>query len=218
MIDHTVLQLALRTQALTLSVATTGSMTLSATSTGYARTTGSFITDGFKVGMEVSGTSFTNSENNDDKVITAVTALALTAAGTVTESAATRTLTVGLPAQRLWEGAPLTPVAGRPYVVEQYIPGQMRQLTLGTLGELEVTPMYVLQFYGPANTGLGGVGDYADAILTLFAPGTSMTVGSDTLRVRRDVAPYRGQMVHAEPGWVVVPVNLPCRLRTANTV
>lgn len=40
------MQLAMRARALTLSVATTGLVSLSATATGYARTTGSFQSDG----------------------------------------------------------------------------------------------------------------------------------------------------------------------------
>lgn len=218
MINHSAIQLALRVKALTLSVATTGSTALAATTTGYTRAAGSFIADGFRVGMEVAGTGFAIAANNTAKVITAVTATVLSCPGCATEAEGTRTLDVGLPSLRLWENIPLTTVQGRPYVAEQYLPGPMLQATLGTLGELEATPIYVLQFYGVENTGLEGIADYADALLTLFAPGTSLAVNGDTLRVRRIPAPFRGQLLHVEPGWSMLPVNIPCRIRTANTI
>ena len=218
MIDHTAIQLDLRTKLLTLSVATTGSASLAATTTGYTRTAGSFITDGFKVGMEVTATGFTNSKNNTAKTVTGVAGETLTCAGNVAEAATTVTLTAGLPALQLWENIPLTAIVGRPYVAEQYLPGPMRQDTLGPLGGLEVQPVYVVQVYVPENTGIGALGDYGDSILTLFAPGTAMTVGSDTLQVRRDVAPFRGQVIYPAPGWAMTPVSIPCRIRTANSI
>src|SRR4051812_43202806 len=100
MVDHSLLQLALRAKALTLTVATTGSASLSGTATGYARSSGSFITDGFKVGMEItatsglwiSGNSITNAAG---KVITAVTATDISCEGCVVDAeAASRSLTV----------------------------------------------------------------------------------------------------------------------------
>jgi len=44
----------------------------------YTRTTGSFVTDGFKVGDIVHGAGFTNSANNGMKTVSAVAALTLT--------------------------------------------------------------------------------------------------------------------------------------------
>lgn len=70
-------------------VITTGLQSLSATATGYARTSGSFVTNGFVVGMQVNVTGFTNAANNGVSTITAVTATALTvtkAGGTVAEA------------------------------------------------------------------------------------------------------------------------------------
>ncbi len=51
---------------------------LSATTTGYTRTTGSFVTNGFVVGMVVYAGGFANSENNGYSKVTAVTATTLT--------------------------------------------------------------------------------------------------------------------------------------------
>lgn len=219
MINHEDIQLALRARALTLSVVTTGSVSISATATGYARTTGSFVTDGFRVGMEVAGSGFSTVANNNPKAITAVSALAITTPGCVVEAAGSRTLTVGFPAQRAWENVPLEPVAGRPFVEEQYVPGASRQISLGALAQLEVTPMYVLLLYAVANAGMGAVVPYLDALLTHFAPGTALALSSgDVVRVRTDIAPFRGQLRQDRPGWAVVPFTIPLRLRTANAI
>lgn len=218
MIDHYAIQLALRTKLLTLSAATTGSASLAATATGYSRSTGSFLTDGFAPGMEITGSGFTASANNAAKTLTAVAALTLTCAGCSVEAAGTRTIAAGLPAYRAWENVAYEPTAGVPYVTEAYLPGPMSRQTLGTYGELEAMPTYVVRVNVPENTGIGAASQYADALLTLFAPGTAMTVGSDTLRVRADVAPFRGQLLPVAPGFVSVSVSVPLRLRTANSI
>jgi hypothetical protein len=70
---------------------TTGSATLAATTAGYTRTTGSFVTDGFFIGMPVSASGFTQSANNGASTVTNVTATTLTVAkapATVAEDAA----------------------------------------------------------------------------------------------------------------------------------
>lgn len=76
---------------------TTGSTSLSATATGYARAAGSFITDGFAANDWITASGFTNAANNGVSQIVAVTATTLTvtkATGPVVEAAATgRTIT-----------------------------------------------------------------------------------------------------------------------------
>lgn len=57
---------------------TTGSVSLSATATGYARTSSSFITNGFAVGQTIVASGFTNAANNGTSLITGVTATRLT--------------------------------------------------------------------------------------------------------------------------------------------
>ena len=225
MINHTTALLALRTQTLTLSVVTTGSATLDATTTGYHRSSGSFLTDGLAVGMEFTPTGFAV---NAAHVITAVTATTVTTPDTIAVEAAGagRTLAVGLPAIRAWENltpvngtAPISaPVAGRWYVEEDYLPGPAAQVTVGPLGQIEVLPLYVLKLYGLANTGVTALYKAADALLTLFAPRTSFTVASgDSLTVRTNPAPFRGQLMQADPGWAVVTVTIPLRLRSPNS-
>ena len=217
MINHYAIQKALRVKLGDLSVCTTGSVTLSVTSTGYARTTGSFLTDGFVPGLEVAGTGFGESGNNTAKTITSVSALSLTCPGCTAESATTATLTVGLPALCAWENIDVEPTTGRAWAEEQYIPGPMQKITLGALGQLEVLPIYAPKIYVPAGLGVGAARKYADALLTLFAPSTALTVANHTVVVGTVPAPYSGQLLQAGPGFAVIPVTIPLRVRTASS-
>jgi len=85
---------------------TTGSTSLSATSTGFARATGSFLADGFVVGQSVIASGFaaetpTTTSNNGTAVVTAVSATELVVTKnplTVPEAAATgRSIVSALP-------------------------------------------------------------------------------------------------------------------------
>ena len=217
MINHVATQLALRNKALSLSVCTTGSATLVATTTGYTRASGSFVTDGFVIGLEITPTGFAS---NPVSVIQSVTATTITVADarTAEASGAARTLAVKLPASRAWESVAFTPVTGKPYIEERYIPGPMSLNAFGPTAMLEASPMYQLRVYVPQNSGISADGKYADAIITHFAPSTEMTVGSDTLFVRADVSTYRGQRMIADGGWSVIPVTIPCRIYPSNSI
>ena len=77
---------------------TTGNQTtLSATATGYVRSAGSFVTNGFAVGDVVTATGFTNAANNGESTVTAVAALVLTVTktgGTILEAGTTGSTTL----------------------------------------------------------------------------------------------------------------------------
>lgn len=217
MIDEIAMQLALRSKAMSLVVATTGAVSLSATSTGYARTTGSFVTDGFTAGMEVVPAGFAT---NTPRVITLVSALALTVSGAVTPetAAGSRSLTVGLPSQRAWENIAFQPTAGVPWVREEFIPGPTEQITMGPQGELEATPMYALYVNVAAETGLTAK-RYVQALRVLFAPRTQIPLSTgDTMRVRADTGPYAGQLQQSQPGFAVQPLTIPLRVISANVI
>lgn len=220
MIAHTPIVLACRARALTLSVCTTGAVSLASTATGYTRATGSFVTDGFRIGMQVtpSGFSFSTPE-----VVTGVTALTMTTDTThAVQAAASRTLSVGLPAQpdaeinRGWENLQFTPTNGVPYIAEEYLPGQMTGVGLGAGSDLEATSLYLLKFYGPFGTGREALAAYADAALLHFAPPLALALSTgDTARVRRDLAPYASQLLREEVH-AVVTVTIPLRTRSAS--
>ena len=277
MIDEVAMVLAMRARAATLSVATTGLVSLSATATGYARvastgtvsavagaatfsasqsgaladgskivvagvtytlsgfngTTGGTLTpaatfgasaftmgfqaENFWPGMEITPAGFAT---NTVRVITAVTALAITVSGSVTPevAAGSRSLTVGLPSQRAWENVAFEPTPGVPWVEEHFVSGPARQISLGPLGEIEVEPMYALHMNLPSETGLT-VRRYVNALRVLFAPRTAITLSNgDVLRVRSDTGPYPGDLQQGRPGFAVLPVTFPLRLRTSNSI
>lgn len=220
-VSYLQMQRAARTQLLTLSVATTGSISMSATATGYVRAAGSFLTDGFYAGMEIVASGFTTAGNNGTAIVQAVTAttLRVTRALTAEGAGAGKTLVAGLPASRGWENEVFEPTAGVPYVEEEMVPGPVVQLTVGKLnGWLEVSPLYVVRVYVPEGLGTDAVNSYTDKLVALFKPHTTLALtNGDVLRVRGNPAPYRGQLIQRKPGWATVPVTIPLRMTTINS-
>jgi hypothetical protein len=216
-VDEVMMQLAMRVRAMTLSVATTSVMSLSATSTGYARASGSFQADGFWPGMELVPAGFAT---NTPRVITFVTPLAITVSGSVPVEGAAggRSLTVGLPSQRAWENVAFEATAGVPWVREEFLPGPVSQVTLGPLGELVVEPQYLLHVNVPEETSLT-VKRYITALRTLFAPRTAIALANgDVLRVRSDTAPFPSQLQQSQTGFAEQLFSVPLRLRTNNVI
>lgn len=218
MIDHTSATLAFRNRALGLSVCTTGSTTLAATTTGYSRASGSFVTDGFAPGMELTPTGFAT---NTVDVITAVTTLTLTTANarTAEASASGRTIAVSLPATRAWENIGVAPTEGRPWIEEDYVPATNTLVTLpASSGTLEETGLYVLKWYGLERYGVTAIRKGVDALKALFAPGTTLTAGSDIVRVRTDTSVRAGQILPQGDGWAVCVLTVPWKTRTTNAI
>jgi hypothetical protein len=212
--DHLTAHKAFRARLQTLEVCTTGSTTLEATATGYSRAAGSFLTDGFAVGMEVTPTGFTQT---DTGVIEALTATVMTIMGgrTVQASGAGRTLSVGLPANVGWENKAVTPVAKTPYVTEQYVPGTARVATLPVNGGTAYDDgLWIVRWFAKADTGLGALRLPAQEVLTLFKPGTLVSAG---LRILSNpIGPTAGQLLPLEDGWTVVVITIPWRLESTN--
>lgn len=220
MIDFHALQLALRAHARNLSVASCSGVNLSASGSTFTRASGSFITDGFYPGMEVTSAGFTGSGNNNDYIVTEVSALTLTIDGTLTtESAASgKTLTVGLPSNQAWENKEFEPTSGEPWVEEQLVPGPTAQIGVGNGGTLLTRLLYVLHVHAIENEGIGAPVRYADALCEHFAPRTEITFGSSTAKVRTDTGPYRGQMLRRKAGFVTVPVTFPLEVYSQNVI
>ena len=217
MIDHSAIQLACRVHARDLAVCTTGSTSLAATATGYTRASGSFLTDGFRIGMEVTPSGFTDTTK---RTITAVTALTMTVNGapTVQTAAGSRTLAVGLPSSQAWENVDHTPTVCTPWVSETYVPGALSRESLGAFGQLEALGLYILTVYTPTRIDTGALYGYADALVTQFAPDTPLTLSTgDVTRVRGRPAPSVGQVVVLDGGWAALTVTIPLRTRTSNS-
>ena len=212
--------LALRAHALAVVVATTGSMALEATASGYARASGSFVTDGFLAGMEVVPTGFTQTTPG---IITAVSALTLTIQGgrTAQASGSGRTLAVGVPSIRVFEN--LEPVedgvnirqlvAGRPYFTEEFAPATQQLTTNRPHGVLESTGLYVCTWAGLANYDSIAIRTCADALLSAFPPGEAFSLADGSIaRVRGDVAPWARQITNRPGGWAACICTIPWKV------
>lgn len=223
MYDHAAGHLALQSRAITLSVKTTGSATLAATTSGYTRSAGSFVTDGFVAGMEVKPTGFTDTT---PRLITDVAALTLTVDVTVdslsVQSAGSgRTLVTGLPTIREWQNVAIqTPVKPRRHSIhESYAPATQEQITSPYDGGLaEETGLYLLRWEIPENTGWLAIDTCVNALLALFTPGTAFTAGSSTLRVRGDIAPWASGLVNQGNGRASRTITIPWRVFSRTTV
>ena len=210
--------LAIRTQLLTVEVTTTGSTTLAATATGFTRATGSFITDDFVVGQEVTPSGFTNNAVAVIKSVTA-TEIVVDTARPVEVAASGRTIKVGLPELRAWENKELRPNDRRWFIEEEFIPGVNRVVTSGPLAEIDHEPMYVVKVYGLPNRGVGALYNMADGILDTFRPRLALTlVDTTVLRVTSINAPYRGQVMLDADGFALIVVTIPFWARTRNTI
>jgi hypothetical protein len=220
-IDSGLALLALRARVLAAVSATTGSTTLSATTSGYARSSGSFVTDGFKLGMEVLGAGFSNSANNAYGVISSVSALALgISGGRLTESSASgKTVSAGLPFGKAWEGVEFTPTSGRPYIEESFVPASSRVWTFpADGGHVRETGLYVIRWYGISGTG-PSVRAAVDALKVQLSPGTGLTLSDgSTVRVRADTGPYTGELRRIEGGWSVLTLTVPWMSEATNAV
>lgn len=213
MIDNTAATLAFRNRALTLASPTTGTTSLAATSTTYTRAAGSFVTDGFAVGMEVLAAGFATSGNNGYKIVTAVAAgtLTVTSSTTMATEAAggNESIVCGIPEGRAWENTIFTPTAGRPYVEEDFVPATLEHIAGNyTNGVRKETGLYVLKWYGLSGKGVTAIRRATDALKDLFTPGTALTAGSHTVTVRGDVGPRVGELLPLEGGWAVATLTV----------
>lgn len=215
MIDHGAVHLACRAHLLTLSVCTTGTTNLSSTTTGYARASGSFLTDGFRVGMEVTPSGFTTTAS---MTIRAVDELSMTVDGTVVAQGAAggRSLSVGLPTVRAWENVEAEPVTGQPWIEEQYLPGGAARVTMGQMGDLEGTPVYAIAVRTALGIGTAALRGYTDALITHFAPDTPLTIADGTLTVRGQPVPAATPATRGET-WLASQVSVALRYRTTNS-
>lgn len=214
MIKHVHILTALRARLLSLLVVDTGSVVLGATESGYTRSEGSFILDGFREGMEVVPEGF---DHTIPAVITRVDDLSMDVsfAHAVSPEVAGRRLYVGLPPDRAWENTVHEPTDGRWYVEEDYIPGPSG---LATGLDLDLEPAYVLRLYGIAGVGTGAISEVGDAIVGLFPAGSWFPAddGVHTVHIRLNPAPYRGQVVSETASHALTVITVPLWVRTRN--
>lgn len=247
MIDSFDAQTALRNRALTLTVCTTGAVSLSAAATGFARTTGSFVTDGFKIGMEIVSSGFSTSVNNGVGVISyvapdgksiAVSMFVLTypsGVQTVTRPAtvveaesAGRAIAARLYSMRAWENVAFTPVPTIPYAEEDFGPGGGGLIGFPADGSsLLEDGVWFLRLCGLDGSVLPNVGSSAlrktgDALKRLFTPGTKLFLpGGGALLIRGmpgEPAVSAGQIITRGDGRAICPVAVPWKAFSQNLV
>lgn len=230
MIDLEAARLACRTRLRGMTVATTGATSIAATATTYTRAAGSFLTDGFRTGMELLASGFAPSGNNGYKVVTEVAAGTLTVTSDTTMAVAAaggnETLLAALPETRLWENAKpqrsgvqiAAPTTGRPYIADEFIGATHEQITFpANNGTSEETGFYIVTLYGLTNTGTAGMEAISRAIRLLFTPGTTLIAGADVLRVPLRGA-TSGQILPLGNGWSYQQTRCPWLARSTNLV
>jgi hypothetical protein len=189
-------------------------MTLSATTTGYARASGSFITDGFAVGQEITTAGF---DANAVAVITALSATAMRIDTTIAaESAASgRSIRALLPVGRALENVKFDPSPDRPWIQEQYVPATTtRRTTASNGGHADETGFYIVTYYGLAGKGSAAILRVTDAIVALFTSGTTVTDGTNAIEVTGFPGPNGGQVIEQDDGYARRVVEIPWRAHT----
>jgi hypothetical protein len=209
--------MACRAQLEALVIATTGAIALASIATGYTRTTGSFVADGFVVGQEITATGFPGGMVVD--VITEVTPLRVGVARTlpVVASATGRTLRMLPPALRVYGNRSAEPSPDRPFLETDCV-SQPGELLSGPAahGVVEERGLYVVRWYAPLDTGELGLRRTADALLRAFPPGMRFEAGPVFVRVRGDVIPWSGSVLRVASHACVVS-TIPWRVIANNS-
>jgi hypothetical protein len=217
-LDYAEVVEACRALLSTLEVCTTGSTTLEQTATGYSRASGSFVTDGFRIGMEVTPTGFTDTTK---RTISAVAALTMTVGSGLTAevSGSGRTLAVGQPQTLIPPNLQFKPgaVAGMPYLIDQLLPGPVNVIGVGPGATMMHEPIYLVQWFGLDNKADTDISKCVTAVLEHFAPGTAMTMDDGTvLRVKSRPAPFASSITNPLPGRALSTITIPLWAQTQN--
>lgn len=220
MIDLLQTNLILRARSASLVVATTGAISLSKTAAGYARMSGSFLDDGFEVGMDITPAGF---PVNTVEVVTSVGALTLGTTDHARAAAAgSRSIIAGLPEGQSYANVSPSgvykPTVGRAWVEENFVPATSRVTTWPrNIGHMEETGIYVIKWYVPAGVGSNALLRSIDALKALYAPGTTFAVGSNSVEVTGDPGPFAGQILPADD-WAVCTLTIPWLARSRNAI
>ncbi len=226
-LDQVAAQIALRTRAATLSVCTTGSTTLGQDANGFTRLTGSFITDGFFQGMEITPSGFTDTTR---RIVSGVSALGMSVVGGLSVDGATagRTLSVGLPQDRRYEMRDADqPDELRHYLEEEWVPRPIARRSFPADGATMIeSALWVLRWYGLPGYDAFAIRKCVSGVLDLFTPGTTIAAGAHTLIVGggdgnpggvTGVAPQAGQILRSG-SHAVCPITIPVWAFTTNVV
>lgn len=224
MIDHARWHLAVRNRLRTLVVAAAVGQ-VGTSGSAFTRSAGSWVAEGFAPGMEIQVGGFPGAGQNGTYLVREVSELQLDVGEVLGATAAGpgRTVMAGVPSVFVLENSEIddfSPTPGRPWFSEAWLPGGgTAQRTMGSGGEVEALPSYVVAAHVPQKSGGLVARRYADRIIGLFPPGLSIDVGpGDFCWVRWDQGPFPSQLAPSRPGWAVLTVTIPLRIRTPNSI
>lgn len=120
-----------------------------------------------------------------------------------------------LPAIKYDGSAPVAPAPSVPYLETDFIPATAQLITIGRSGEVERTGLYVLRLYS-ASGQAGTMDDLADDVLALFPHTADFTYNGAVVRIRGDIAPWRGLVTVGTAGRSYVTITIPWRTRSAD--
>lgn len=176
---------ALETHLCALSLATTGSRTdIAATSTGYQRSAGSFLADGFQIGDTIQPTGFAES---DPAIVLAAsdTVLVVDRAVVAEPAGAAVTLTATVPERRKFEGQPFVKPKDRPWLRAALRPAGAPLVAWGTGGLLRHHGSFLVDLFEPVDSGRGlaRIERLAGAVRSQFKAGSALTHGAVQVRI-----------------------------------
>lgn len=137
------------------------------------RGAGSFLSDGFVAGEEVTVTGFATPANNGVAVLKSVTATQLTTDKTFTTEAAGAPVTVEVrvPSVRVWENRVVNQVVGRPYVEEKLTTARSERESVGPQSRVRVPGTYELRLCYPPGIGTDAIEVMASGLVNWFHSG-----------------------------------------------
>lgn len=194
---------ALRTQLMAV-MKTTVTDTLSCSGSSFYRTTGSFLTDGFRPGdeLEAVGWGFTQTRYQ----ITGVTDLSIAVSGTLSSLASSsRTLRVPLPFDRAWkQPGSFLPTVGTPFVRDRLALPIARGVSIGPKVRTRYEGTYFVDIFYPSESGTAALDGMGDAICHSFNPETRLD--RDGLHVHVRGASRDGERF--DGAWVFLPISI----------
>jgi hypothetical protein len=239
--DHDAAQMALRARANGLVICTTGLATLAATTTGFTRTVGSFIDDRFVRGMEVVSSGFIPAVDNMRGIITSVspTDMRVTpfviavAAGVQTVAHPALVADPAMPGRMIFAGLPVmqalentapsgltlfTPIAGIPYLEEEYSPSTHRTTTVPIRSaRTEDTGDYIWKWHGVPGVGPSAIRRSVGALQDRYASGTIIPAGNDDIHIPGDNGPEMAEILQLTTGPIII-LTIPWVVNSRNAI
>jgi Bacteriophage related domain of unknown function len=119
--------------------------------------------------------------------------------------------TSGIPSAKSYEGERYVPTVGTEFIAYTLLPTQERPSSIGQAGLTLRQGLFQISLHYPSGSGTGTAESIADAVKSNFVPGTYLTQGDTTVRIR--YAERSACRVDAE--WVIVDVTIGWDLHTA---